>query len=78
MEHRYTREVAKQALELYKTETLAQLRKRQRLCREQRETAFKARNTEALVDLDVMDTTITEAIMWVEFEKPKKTRKAKV
>jgi hypothetical protein len=77
MNPRYTNEVAKQALALYKTETLAQLRKRQRLCRDQQEKAFNTRNTEALVDLDVMDATITEAIMWVEFEKPKK-RKAKV
>jgi hypothetical protein len=78
MSPRYTNEVAKQALELYKTETLAQLRKRQRLCREQMETAFNAQNTQALANLDVMDATITEAIDWVAFEKPKKTRKAKV
>jgi hypothetical protein len=78
MSPRYTNEVAKQALELYKTETLAQLRKRQRLCRAQIGMASKARNTPALVDLNVMDATITEAIDWVAFEKPKKTRKAKV
>lgn len=73
---RYTNDIAKQALELYKTETLAQLRKRQRLCREQMETAFKSRNTQALADLAVMDTTIIEAIDYVAFEKPK--RKTKV
>lgn len=73
---RYTNEEAAKALAIYKTETLAQLRKRQRLCREQMETAFKARNTQAVAELDVMDTTITEALMWVEFEKPK--RKTKV
>ena len=77
MAHCYVREEAEKALALYKTETLAQLRKRQRLCRAQMETAFKARNTQALANLDVMDTTITEAIDWVAFEKPKK-RKAKV
>ena len=78
MAHCYVREEAEKALALYKTETLAQLRKRQRLCRAQMETAFKARNTPALVDLNVMDATITEAIDWIAFEKPKKTRKAKV
>jgi hypothetical protein len=77
MAQRYTNEVAKQALELYKTETLTQLRKRQRLCRAQREIACKSNNTQAMVDLAVMDYTITEAIDWVAFEKPKK-RKAKV
>lgn len=73
---RYTNEEAAKALAIYKTETLAQLRKRQRLCREQMETAFKARNTQVLVNKDIQDALITEAIDYVTFEKPK--RKTKV
>lgn len=73
---RYTNEEAAKALAIYKTETLAQLRKRQRLCREQMETAFKTRNTQVLVNKDIQDALITEAIDYVTFEKPK--RKTKV
>ena len=66
-----TKESQEKVLKFYKTLKISDLRKRQSLCREQIELAFKQKNDDAVENLGVMDAILTEAIIFVEFGEKK-------
>ena len=62
------------ALEIYKAETLPQLRRRQRICESQTAGAFKLRDDTALANLQTMSRLLADAVDYVAFEKPKRRK----
>ena len=64
---KYTEEQQKQAIDFFAKMSLAELRKRQRITNEQIERAHEQKNTEAIENLQMVDSLLAHAVMKREF-----------